>query len=403
MVVEYHRLGLLSLEDRPQVRVALPDPLQVVADARLLRKARAVLGALTAAEWTRAEEEIRSLAALEWSGLDPGERALAVPVVAIAPEDEDGGNALGIAARGALGGSTGALSDELGSLLDLMAGDLPVIVVALTGGRTPSSLGTLVEALGSDRTTPRPVGEAVEGPQAPRIPFPGARLAQASVAHGGALDAAVTAALLGPLDPDGPDRPDAATGAPAPALGRILAPEPGEGRPADRILEHARSLVDSGAFRLFAGRSRGTGDGAAPLGQEAGDASAGEAEVERLRAELAAVRAEAEARVAEAEQRGRQSARLEVAGEVRSRLLDLALRTLRNTGPGGGADPGPGEAGTPLPDSGRVPRANPAALGGTAGPAPGAASGDDDGPVSEGSSPAVNGTPRGADGQGGRP
>lgn len=296
-----------------------------VAAARVTRRARIELGATGPAERAKADAGIEALARLSWGDLAPEERRLAGPLVLAASEAE--------------------LVAELGDLAELLAADRPVVVLALsTGdGRVLDSL------LPAWATSPA---------------LPGATLAQSSIGHPDHLEGAVAAAL----------------GAGGPALVRVLAPSPTEGgfAPSETV-ERARTAVASRDFPLFLRGAAGAdgagadldlsgnpdaaleGDGgesspepsalwralerAASAGEAFAAAAAARAEagrIERLeeahRREVDELRAGYEARIQELELHGR----IELAREMRQRLLALARQGARTAEASGPEDRGEG-------------------------------------------------------------
>jgi hypothetical protein len=346
---------------------------EAVAAARLAREARAVLAASTPSEITRADEEVRSLSGLGWSELTAEERAFAPPLFLVASEE--------------------ALARELPDLLELLHADLPVAVLSLA--EVPSSrLGEVLLALTvagalsglgpGEAAPPEPIvarssvarADRDEGAAAASGADGGAAvLGQTSVAHADHLERAVSAVV-------------AAGGR---SLLRVLAPSPARGGfPPEALLDRAREEVASRAFPLFLRRP--TGDGAALLdltgnppegdravegapaassgttrgawlalnraagsGQvfAAADAAAvelktAEAAEQAHREEVAALRAAYEARLAELAA----GARLELAQEVRARLLDLATRPKPLPGEGAAVETANGAPVAAADDSG---------------------------------------------------
>ncbi len=283
---------------------------EALAAARVTRRARIELGAKGPAERARADAQVEALAGLSWEDLTADERRVPGPLVLVVSEAE--------------------LAGELGELTGLLAADRPIAVLALTVEATEEGAGSPLEAVLPAWAISRSL--------------PGATLAQGSVGHPDLLDGAVAAAL-------------AACG---PALLRVLAPSPGAGgfSPSETV-ERARAAVASRRFPLFL-RPAADEDGS-PAGLDlsgnppaepaeapeaspalwsaleraasAGEAFAAEAaaraeegRVERLeedhRREVAELRAGYEARIQQLELGGR----IELARQVRSRLLALAQR-----------------------------------------------------------------------------
>jgi hypothetical protein len=105
----------------------------------------------------------------------------------------------------------------------------------------------------------------------------------------------------------------------------VLAPSPSRGGFApEALLERARDVVVSRAFQLFVGRPDAEGESGLDLGgePEGSEGDPPEAAERAHRDELAGLRAAYEGRLAELEA----GARIELAREVRARLLDLATR-----------------------------------------------------------------------------
>lgn len=255
---------------------------EAVAAARIARTARLVLGAATPSEAAKAAEEARALAALSWAELEDGERGFATPVFLVASED--------------------ALAEDLGGLVELLATDLPAHVL---------SLAPIVDGAATS-VAPRRAGLWPAGTGDSDLPMNGGRHARPtlSVTHGDALEAAVGEALARP----------------APTLLRILAPSPGrDGFPPAELLERTRA-----AWPVAAGTGEEPAADPAVAERERAEAAEG-----RYQEELAALRASYEARLTEAQT----TSRLALAQEVRTRLLQIALRP--KPGPADGAEPDP--------------------------------------------------------------
>jgi hypothetical protein len=285
---------------------------EAVAAARVTRRARLELAAKGPAERAKADSAIEALAGLSWEDLTPEERRVCGPLVLVASEAE--------------------LAGELGELTALLAGDRPLAVLALT-------VETSEEAAASPLETSLSAW-AISGA------LPGATLAQGSVGHPDPLDGSVAAALAGG----------------GPALLRVLAPSPATGGfPAAETVERARAAVASRRFPLVLRPAAGE-DGepavldllgnptaepteasepeavpalwsalerAASASEAFAAAAAARAEEGRIehleeehRREVAELRAGYEARIQQLELGGR----IEMARQVRERLLALARR-----------------------------------------------------------------------------
>lgn len=240
--------------------LALAEADRALAEARVLRRARLELE--RPAEAALAGEE---LAALAWSDLEPEERALATPVVALV--DESAGD------------------PELGEALAIADGDLPLAILAVANvpgaaGARASSWAALARALTAGI------------------------VAHATIAESAPLEAAAAAFA------------ETRAG----ALIRVLAPRaPGAAGAAEEILIRARGVVEAREFplgcRVAAVHPATTAPRVDPLAELA-------AAERRHAEELAAAEARHRAELDGAEA----GARARLAATARARLLELAAR-----------------------------------------------------------------------------
>jgi pyruvate-ferredoxin/flavodoxin oxidoreductase len=275
---------------------------RAVVEARLMRRAH-----LELEKPGEAAHADLALATLDWSGLTAQERRLTSPVVLIAEESD--------------------LAPYLASLLDLLAGDLPVLVLALAPGAPGAGEATGDGALTAQGSVSTGRGsQEVTGPS--RVPGRALDLA--------ALARTATPAAVAEVSPGAPEELASAIaeviGVSGPAYLRLHAPGDEElGIAPAEVLAWARESVARGRF-VPSLRQRAPESGA---GDEQETAFAGPAEITSARhAEELAALSERHARELEdlraalgheaAEREAR--LRLELAYGVRGRLLALVAR-----------------------------------------------------------------------------